>query len=141
MNGVAFFWIVVAVILGIIECATPQLVSIWFCGGAIVSALIAYFVTDMLWVSIVVFIIVSTLLLIFTRPLVKKKMLVKAEPTNADRILGKEAIVIEDINPIENVGQIKVDGQIWSAKSQQPILKGEKVTVSSIEGVKAVVTK
>lgn len=140
MNQLALMWFAVAVILGIIELATVNLICIWFCGGALVAAVAGYF-TNSIWASVITFVVVSAILLAITRPLVKNKLTPKIQPTNADRIIGKEAVVILGINPDENAGQIKVDGQIWSAKSDGVIPEGEKVTVSSIEGVKAVVTK
>lgn len=140
MNQLVTFWILAAVVFGVVEMITALLICIWFCGGALVAAL-AGFLTNSWWISAVAFVVVSALLLIFTRPLVKNKIAPKVQPTNADRIIGKEAVVILGIDPAENKGQIKVDGQVWSAKSDCAIDEGEKVTVSSIEGVKAVVTK
>lgn len=140
MNQVAILWLIAAVVFGVVEIITAPLICIWFCGGALVAALIGG-ITNSMWVSTVAFVVVSGILLAFTRPLVKSKIAPKVQPTNADRIIGKEAVVILGIDPVENVGQIKVDGQVWSAKSDSIINEGEKVTVSSIEGVKAVVTK
>ncbi len=140
MNQLVAFWLIAAVIFGVVEIITAPLICIWFCGGALVAALVGYFANSM-WVSAVAFVVVSALLLAFTRPLVKGKIAPKVQPTNADRIIGKEAVVILGIDPVENKGQIKVDGQVWSAKSDSIINEGEKVKVSSIEGVKAVVTK
>ena len=140
MNQLVTFWLAAAVIFGVVELITAPLICIWFCGGALVAALVGYFTNSML-VSTVVFVLVSALLLVLTRPLVKSKIAPKVQPTNADRIIGKEAVVILGIDPVENKGQIKVDGQVWSAKSECAIAEGERVTVSSIEGVKAVVTK
>ena len=140
MNQLVTFWLIAAVVFGVVEIITAPLICIWFCGGALVSALVGYF-TNSVWISAVFFVVVSALLLAFTRPLIKSKIAPKVQPTNADRIIGKEAVVILGIDPVENKGQIKVDGQIWSAKSECAIDEGERVTVSSIEGVKAVVTK
>ncbi|MBR0277997.1 MAG: NfeD family protein [Clostridia bacterium] len=140
MNEIVLFWIVAAAIFGIVECVTPQLVSIWFCGGAVISAIVSYFVDSPI-VTVIIFVVSSALLLICTRPIVKKKISVNIQPTNADRIVGKNAVVTLDINPDENVGQIRVDGQIWSARSREFIKSGEKVKIISIEGVKAIVEK
>lgn len=140
MSQLVVFWLAAAVIFGFIEIITSPLICVWFCGGGLVAALMAY-VTDSVWGSAVAFVVVSALLLAFTRPLAKNKIAPKTQPTNADRIIGKEAVVIIGIDPVENKGQIKVDGQVWSAKSECAIDEGERVMVSSIEGVKAVVTK
>ena len=138
MNQLVTFWLIAAVVFGIVELITAPLICVWFCGGALVAALVGYF-TNSVWISTAIFVLVSALLLAFTRPLVKNKIAPKVQPTNADRIIGKEAVVILGIDPVENKGQIKVDGQVWSAKSDRAIDEGERVTVSSIEGVKAVV--
>ena len=140
MNSIALFWIVAAVVFGVVESMTVQLVSIWLCLASVVSAVAGYF-SNSLWATVVVFVVVSLALLVVTRPLVKKKISTKIQPTNADRIIGREAVVTEKINPVENVGQIKIDGQVWSAKSSEPISEGETVRIEAIEGVKAVVTK
>ena len=63
----------------------------------------------------------------------------KIQPTNADRIIGKEGIVIKAIDPEAAKGQIKVEGQIWSAKCASPVEEGKRVKVLALEGVKAVI--
>jgi len=80
-------------------------------------------------------------MLLITRPLVKKKLIVKSESTNADRCIGKTATVTEDIDNINATGQVKVDGQIWTARSinSSIIKKGTNVTVEKIDGVKLIV--
>ncbi|MEE1043630.1 MAG: NfeD family protein, partial [Clostridia bacterium] len=111
MNQVAMLWLIAAVVFGVVEIITAPLICIWFCGGALVAALIGG-ITNSMWVSTVAFVVVSGILLAFTRPLVKSKIAPKVQPTNADRIIGKEAVVVLGIDPVENVGQIKVDGQV-----------------------------
>lgn len=138
MNQLVTIWLAAAVAFGVLELITAPLVCIWFCGGALAAALTSVF-TQSVFITATVFVVVSALLLVFTRPLIKSRISPKIQPTNADRIIGKEAIVVEAIDPIENKGQIKVDGQVWSAKCEYPLKMGEKVIISSIEGVKAVV--
>ena len=138
MNQLVTIWLAAAVAFGVLELITAPLVCIWFCGGALAAALTSVF-TQSVFITATVFVVVSALLLVFTRPLIKSRIAPKIQPTNADRIIGKEAIVVEAIDPIENKGQIKVDGQVWSAKCEYPLKMGEKVIISSIEGVKAVV--
>ena len=125
-------WICAAVLFGIFESLTAQLVSVWF-----VSSLVG----AEFYVQIIVFIAVSVLMLLITRPLVKKKLIVKSESTNADRCIGKTATVTEDIDNINATGQVKVDGQIWTARSinSSIIKKGTNVTVEKIDGVKLIV--
>ena len=89
------------------------------------------------------FVFVSAILLIFTKPLVKRKLDAKKIPTNADRVIGAEAVVTQEIDPLNGSGLVKVFGQVWSAKSEDEteIAVGEKVTVKQIQGVKLVVSK
>ena len=138
MNQLVTIWLAAAVAFGVLELITAPLICIWFCGGALAAALTSVF-TQSVFITATVFVVVSALLLVFTRPLIKSRIAPKIQPTNADRIIGKEAIVVETIDPVENKGQIKVDGQVWSAKCEYPLKMGEKVIISSIEGVKAVV--
>lgn len=140
MNNGVIFWLIVAVVLGMIEAATANLVTVWAAIAALAAAVCAAFGAGG-YALFAVFVVVTAVLLILTRPLAKRIMLKKAVPTNADRIIGAEGIVTERIKPLENKGQIKVMGQVWSAKSadDKVIEVGTKVTVTALEGVKAVV--
>ena len=135
-------WLVVIVVTLAVEAMTAGLTTIWFSAGALV-ALIASYLGINFPVQIIIFIAASTLALIFTRPLVKNKIHKNKVKTNADMVIGKQAVVVEDICPIEGKGQVKVDGKIWSAKSEslEIIKKDELVTVKKIEGVHLIVSK
>ena len=140
--GFPIMWIVIAVVAAIIEATTVQLVSIWFAIGAIVTAIVSVF-TDNILIQLAVFVVVSIICLLITRPLARKlKKSTGDFPTNCDRYIGKIAEVIVDINNIEAVGQVKVDGSVWSARSStgEPLTAGTKVVVNKIEGVKMIVT-
>lgn len=81
-------------------------------------------------------------MIIITRPLVKKFVNNKTVKTNADRIIGKECIVTQDINNIKGTGTVKVEGLEWSARSQDDtaiIGEGQKVTIVQIKGVNVIV--
>ncbi|MDY6314542.1 MAG: NfeD family protein [Clostridia bacterium] len=141
MNDMFWFWLTVAVIMAVIEGITPALVTIWFMFGALAAMVLSIFEQSFA-VQFAVFAGISAVLLIFTRPLVKKLFRkTKTVYTNADRIIGQEGVVTEEINNLENKGQITVLGQVWSAKSQDgSIIPSDKtVTVCSIHGVKAIV--
>lgn len=140
MDGLTLFWIIAAVAFGILEAATVQLVSVWFCISSVVSAFAAY-ITHNTTVSVVVFVVVSAILVAATRPLVKSRIMVKPQPTNTDRIIGKKAVVTTAIDSRKNEGQVKVDGQVWSAKCDDVVSEGETVEIEKIEGVKVVVKK
>lgn len=138
----AALWIVIAAVLILIEAATFNLVSIWVALGAL-AALVVAKLGYSLGLQIGVFFVVSLVLLAFTIPLTRRFLKPKKEATNADRIVGADGIVIEDIDPVNGTGQIKVMGGVWSARASDgsSILKGEHVKVVSIEGVKAIVIK
>lgn len=140
MSSVAVFWLVLVIILGIIEAATPTLVCIWPAIGGLISLILALCGFP-LWLQIAVFIGSTVILVILTRPFAKKYVSQKTIATNADRIIGAEGKVIQKIDPIENIGQIKVLGQIWSAKSAdgEVIQPNAQVIITALEGVKAVV--
>lgn len=140
MNDGVIFWLIIAVVLGMIEAATVNLVTVWAAIAALAAAVCAAFGVGG-YALFAVFVVVTAVLLILTRPLAKRIMLKKTVPTNADRIIGAEGIVTERIETLENKGQIKVMGQVWSAKSadDEVIEVGDTVTVISLEGVKAVV--
>ncbi len=133
-------WAALIVAFGVLEGITAQLVSIWFVIGAI-AALIAQLLGATLIVQIIVFIAVSIIALLITRPLVRKKLNTKAEKTNADRCIGQEAVVIEEIDNLAPTGQVKADGKVWTARSAngEKIPKDSIVTVEKIDGVKLIV--
>lgn len=135
-------WICAGIIFGVLEAVTVQLVSVWFVIGSC-AALVSSLLGAKLYVQIIVFIVTSVLMLLITRPIVKKKLTVKVEPTNADRCIGLIATVIEDINNIDGTGLVKVDGKIWTARSSDSsiIEKGTKVIIEKIDGVKLIVKK
>ncbi len=137
-----YFWIAALVILVVVEASTAQLVTIWFAVGAL-GALIAELIGANLWQQWTVFVIVSLLSLLVTRPLVKKVTRKKIQPTNADRNIGAQAIVLEDIDNINGSGSVNVKGVTWTARSKNGDLieKGSTVVVQEIEGAKLLVTK
>ncbi|MGN1329615.1 MAG: NfeD family protein [Eubacterium sp.] len=139
-NTVYIIWAVAIIVFGIAEAATAQLVSIWFVIGA-VAGLISAFCGANLYVQFTVFIAVSVLALVITRPLVKKYIKPKKENTNADRVLTQEGIVVEEINNTLGKGQVKVDGKLWTARSANGdvIPEGSIVETEKISGVKLIV--
>ena len=137
------FWLIAAGVFFIIEMATIGFLVFWLGIGALL-AMVTSFVTDNIIIQSVVFLVSSTLLLVFTRPLVNKFIKVPKEvKTNAYSIIGKKGIVISKINNIEGNGQVKIDGDVWSAKSvdDTDIPKDTEIEIVEIDGVKAVVKK
>ena len=135
-------WLFAVILFVIIECLSYQLISIWMAFGAI-AALIVCWLGGNFTVQFIVFAIVSVLLIILTRPLCKRFINAKTERTNADRIIGKKAIVISEISNIKNQGSVRVNGMEWSARSDnnEKISVGETVEIVKIEGVKLIVRK
>lgn len=133
-------WAVAIVVFGVLEGMTTQLVSIWFVLGAI-AALIASLCSASFPLQVIIFVAVTVIALIATRPIVKKKINTKFEKTNADRCIGESAVVTEEINNIEAKGQVKTDGKIWTARSSDGSIIPENtvVTVEKIDGVKLIV--
>lgn len=139
-NYMPFVWIGIAVVMAIIEASTVQLVSVWFVIGAVCAALSTIF-TESVAIQTIVFIAVSLVALAVTRPLVKKlKKSNKKTLTNADRVIGETGVMLSDISTVDDVGQAKVCGSVWSVKTDNPPLKkGDRVRVLAIEGVKLIV--
>lgn len=140
MTTMYIVWAVAILVFTIAEGITAQLVSIWFVFGSIAS-LIATFCGATIPVQIIVFIAVSVVALLLTRPIVKKKLTPRIESTNADRCIGQDAVVTEEINNLNSTGQVKTDGKMWTARSSNGdiIPKDTIVTVEKIDGVKLIV--
>ena len=141
MGPMEIFWLVAGILFLVVEAVTPSLVSIWFALGAF-AALITAFLGAQLWIQILLFLVVSAVALIVTRPLAKKYLDKKHIPTNADMVIGKPGIVTEDINNLEARGAVSCMGKEWSARSTggESIPAKTKVTVDAIEGVKLIVS-
>lgn len=133
-------WIIAIVALLIIEGLTAGLVTIWFAIGA-VAALICQMLGAPLWLQLAVFLAVSFVTLVLTRPLAQKHLNDKTQPTNADRLIGRECIVTEAIDNVAGTGAVTVSGQVWTARSvsDDPIPAESRATVRRIEGVKLIV--
>ena len=142
MENLWLLWLAVAVVALVIEFMTTALVSVWVCAGALVAMILALCGADILVQIIamaVVTVITFIICMIWIKPKLDERHRVNVEPTNADRVLGKEGLVTVTINPIEGKGQVKVIGQTWSAKSDRQIEQGRKIRVTGMEGVKLIV--
>lgn len=134
-------WLIIAGICLIIEIMTVGFLIFWFAIGALFAMITSIFTSNLI-IQTSVFIISSTILIFATKPFLKK--ITKNEnsvKTNVYSIIGKVGIVTSDIDPLNSTGQIKVDGETWSAigENKTTISKGEKVEIKEITGVKAVV--
>ena len=134
-------WLVAMIVLLVIEGVVPGLISIWFALGAL-AALISALLHAPLWLQIVWFLAVSIVALALTRPLAKKYINSKTQPTNADMLIGKECVVRESIDNVLGAGAVSVDGKVWTARTESDDMKapeGSRAAVVRIEGVKLIV--
>ena len=140
LSNMSIVWVVLMVVFLVVEAATAGLTCIWFAVGSL-AALIAALFDALLWLQIVWFLVISFVTLYFTRPLVKKYVNSRSQPTNADMVIGKEALVTEDIDNVEATGAVSVGGKVWTARSADGgrIKSGAVVSVLRIEGVKLIV--
>ena len=140
LSNMSIVWVVLMVVFLVVEAATAGLTCIWFAIGSL-AALIAALLDALLWLQIVWFLVISFVTLYFTRPLVKKYVNSRSQPTNADMVIGKEALVTEDIDNVEATGAVSVGGKVWTARSADGgrIKSGAVVSVLRIEGVKLIV--
>ena len=138
----AVWWIFIFAVLVVVELITMGLTTIWFAGGALI-ALIFSIIGLPVWMQFAVFIVGSGLLLYFTRPIAVKYFNKTRTKTNIEAKIGKQAIVISEIDNLQGIGQVKVEGMDWSARSfnGEPIKVGEVVVVKRVEGVKLIVEK
>lgn len=138
----SMLWLIIAIACGFIEAITLGIATIWFTIGALIAWVFAMFNAPLL-VQILVFLISSSVLLYFTRPIAQKVLKIGHTKTNVETLKGKIGIVIKEIDNIQGTGQVKVMGQIWSAKTldDEKIPEGNKIEVLDIQGVKLVVTQ
>ncbi len=141
MKEDVLLWLGATVVLFIAEAITVNLVTVWFALGALAAFIAA--IAGAGWaVQIVLFLAVTIVTLIFTRPIAKKHINGKHEATNADMVIGKTAVVTEDIDNIAAKGAVSCMGKVWTARSEngEKINQGEEVTVKKIQGVKLIVS-
>lgn len=134
-----YIWLIASGIFFILEIATTGFLVFWLGIGAL-FAMCTSFITTSVLIQTTIFVISSVILILLTKPLISKYVDVKETiPTNAYRVLGKTGIVIVDIDSINGTGQVKVNGEIWSAFAEENIAKGTEVEVLEISGVKLMV--
>ncbi len=131
-----YFWLILAVAFAVVELATPQLVSIWFCAGSLIAMVCSILGAD-LWLQIAVCILSSLILLAATRPLYRKYVKPHVVPTNSDALIGKIAVTMSTVGGMNEAGQVRVGGQVWSAVSESggTIPEGTNVVINGISGV------
>lgn len=139
-STLTIIWIVLLLAFIVLEAVTVQLVSAWFAIGALCALIVNLCGLSLVW-QMLVFIVVSGVCLLATRPLVRKLTAAKIQKTNADRCIGADAVVLEEIHNLHATGQVKTGGNVWTARSADDtvIPAGAVVTVERMEGVKLIV--
>ena len=134
-------WLIVAGVFFVAEIFTTGFLVFWFGLGSLFAMLTSFFIDDII-IQTTVFLITSVIFIFATRPLVNKFLKTKTVPTNVFSIIGKHGIVVKELNSIEGKGQIKVNGEVWSADelNGKTVPEGSKVVIVKIEGVKAIVS-
>lgn len=140
-KGMPAVWGAATLIFLALEAVTAGLASIWFAIGS-VCALIAALLGAPLWLQGLWFALMSALTLLLTRPLAKKFINGRSEPTNADRVLGADCRVVERIDNLAGTGAVSVDGKVWTARTADGAVvePGAVVRALEIRGVKLIVT-
>lgn len=136
------YWLIAAGVFLALEILTLGLTSVWFAGGAFIAFFVALCHAP-LWIQIVVFLAVSILLLLFTRPVVEKHLNNSRAKTNVDSLVGRQGKVTEEINNFNQTGKVILDGMEWTARSagtEELIPAGVRVEVQKVRGAHLEVT-
>ncbi len=135
-----YIWLAVIFLALVIEGLTAQLISIWFVPGGL-AGLISGFCGAGEWIQVLIGAVVTLICLIATRPLVNRVMKFRKVDTNSGRLVGQTGIVVQEIRNLDAAGQVKIQGSVWSARSDtgEVIPLDRKVSVLRIEGVKLIV--
>ena len=141
MSEMMVVWLVVLVLSIVIEMISLGLTSIWFAGGAIVALITAALSLPM-WLQVFVFLLVSVVLMVFTRPIAVKYFNKDRVRTNVESLIGRQAIVISEISNRQGIGQVTVGGQEWTARTEDEEIDlpvGAVVEIIAVDGVKLIV--
>lgn len=137
-----YIWIVFFILSVIVEANTMNLIAIWFMPGTLIAIVLSLFSVPV-WLQVLIWLVVTVAVFASTWNLSARLRKPKVQPTNADRVIGQTAIVTETISDRTQIGQVRVMGQIWSARTDDTadeIPAGTEVRVLRIEGVKLIVT-
>ena len=131
-------WLIAMIVFVAAEASTVSLVALWFVGGAL-AAMIVSLLGGGTAAQFIVFAAVSAVLLALFRPALRKYFAVKKTSTNADRLVGQEAVVTQAIGGGIDAGEVKLSGVLWTALADTPIAAGAYVRVLRVEGAKVYV--
>lgn len=134
-------WLGIVALFLVIEAATVGLTTIWFAGGALIAAIAAWVGAGEA-VQWILFIAVSLVLLIFTRPVAVRYMNKDVEKTNVERLMGQKAVVIQEIDNLNQTGLVRVGDVEWMARTKSDdvqIPEKAVVVIKEVQGVKLIV--
>lgn len=133
-------WLILCGFFMFVEILTTGFLIFWLGVGAFI-AFIAASLGFHFAIQMFLFVVTSTILIIFMKPILNKFIKINNNPTNKDALIGKEAIVVAKFDNITNKGQVKLEGEVWTAilDSKDTLEVGQKVKVDKIDGVKLVV--
>jgi membrane protein implicated in regulation of membrane protease activity len=140
---IPYIWIGIIIFAAVAELHTLALVSVWFVAAGIIAFIFSLAGMEV-WLQVLLFFIITSILLILSRTIFKKFIKFKSESTNVDSLIGKTAIVTEEINNLKSTGEIRINGVLWTARAEDDDIiyeTGLVVTISAIEGVKAICTR
>ena len=137
-----YIWIGFFILSVIVEANTMNLIAIWFMPGTLIAIVLSLFSVPV-WLQSLIWLVVTVVVFASTWNLSARLRKPKVQPTNADRVIGQTALVTETVSDRDQIGQVRVMGQIWSARTDETadeIPAGTEVRVLRIEGVKLIVT-
>lgn len=139
-----WIWISVLVLAVIIELLTDQLISIWFVPGAIVATILDFCEVKIIW-QVIIFLAISIVGVVLGKTVLEKYLpSAKDTKTNIEAIIGEKCVVTEKVDNFAGCGLVKINGQIWSARSvtEDGVFEvGDVLVVVAIEGVKLICKK
>lgn len=133
------FWIVAGLVVSALEMVVPGFFIIWFGVAAVVTGILAILIRDP-WMQFGIFLVLSGVLVVFSRVIARKLTKPEPEPVGAMRLDGAEGVVIQAIEPT-SPGRVKLIGEEWRAEAKESIPAGAKVKVLRVEGTRVIVER
>lgn len=134
-------WLIAGVVALLFDLLAGTLFMLWVGGGCFVAALVAWLVPGIVWAPWAAFVVTTGVLLYLGRPLAARFQQKRLVPSNVDAMVGREAIVLETIDPVENTGRVRVESDEWRARADERIEVGERVCILGVEGATVLVTE
>ena len=133
-------WIIVGVVALIIDLLSATLFMLWVAGGCFVAAIVSALLPEVAWAPWAAFVVATSVLLYLGRPMVRRFQQQRITPSNVDAVVGREGIVLETIDPVQNTGRVRIGSEEWRARADDQIQSGERVCVLGVEGATLIVT-